>query len=212
MAERNNWARILMLGLLCPALFAACTREMPTRSGALSDYRGLQPGEDCHIEATQPSGSGVFRAVEIVPVVFAVKEQTVSLESEVGQELAAVLKDSLVAEFADFPASDDAAAPVLRVRAVITGVNRSRPPLNLLTSLLLFVPVDNGGVSVEIEAYEKESGRQVAAMSAASNGTLLDFSGFFSRYGHARSGLQSVAGKFRQLLPENDQRVVGRSY
>lgn len=93
----------------------------------------------------------------------------------------------------------------LRNKAAITGVNRSRPILNLFTALVIFVPLDNGGISVEIEAVKQGTGHRVAAMSGARNGSPFAVLDSFKSYGHAKTGLKDLAHEFRGLFDQRQQ-------
>lgn len=88
----------------------------------------------------------------------------------------------------------------LRLRATITAVERAQPALNAVTTLLLFAPLSYGGLSVEIEAFDAESGRRVAALAFAGRAGLQDFGASFSDLGHARAQAEVVAGRFAALL------------
>ncbi|MBL8350777.1 MAG: DUF3313 family protein [Burkholderiaceae bacterium] len=88
----------------------------------------------------------------------------------------------------------------LRLRATITAVERTRPALNAVTTVLLFAPLSYGGLSVEIEAFDAASGSRVAAMALAGRAGLRDFSDSFSDLGHARTQTLVVAGRFAQWL------------
>lgn len=88
----------------------------------------------------------------------------------------------------------------LRLRATITAVERTRPALNAVTTVLLFAPLSFGGLSVEIEAFDATSGRRVAAMALAGRAGLQNFSDSFSDLGHARAQTRVVAGRFAEWL------------
>jgi hypothetical protein len=89
---------------------------------------------------------------------------------------------------------------VLRVRIVVTDVNRSRPLLNVATSALLFVPLDSGGASVEMELRDGESGELKATLIRHSMGTPLKIKGSFSEYGHATAAFRLWGEELREHL------------
>ena len=101
----------------------------------------------------------------------------------------------------------------LRLRATITAVERAQPALNALTTVLLFAPLSYGGLSVEIEAIDADSGRRVAALAFAGRAGLQDFGASFSDLGHARAQAEIVAGRFAALLmaPAPAETVSGAS-
>lgn len=107
-------------------------------------------------------------------------------------------------------ASGDA-RPVL-VRATVTRVETVSPAANVLSTLLVLVPLDRGGAAVEIEALDAQSKRPLAALSYASYAPLSDFGARFSRLAPAELALGRAADEFVALLV-TDQRIamgVGR--
>jgi hypothetical protein len=187
--------------LLCPLLLTACANLVPTHSGFLVDYTDLRPQEkNDNLEATASLGSIEWNEVHIEPVRFVNNDQSQASHAEGQNALCGVLEQALAEEFADLSLTGSDHSRAVRIKAAITGVNRSQPLLNFFTALALFVPVDNGGVSVEIEATEEGSGRRIVAMSGARNGSLFALSGYFKSYGHAEAGLKELAHEFRLLL------------
>lgn len=191
----------MTLLLLCPLLLMACAQQAPTRSGFLADYADLRPLEtDANLQAMALPGSTPWAPVHIEPVRFISDESGRALPDAERKALCSVLEEALTKEFAGLAPTDQQISRSLRINAAITGVDRSRPLLNLFTALAIFVPMDNGGVSVEIEAIEVDSGRRIAALSGARNGSLFALSGYFKRYGHAEAGLKQLAQEFHRLL------------
>lgn len=192
----------LALILSCAFFLTACAHQVPTRSGFLADYAELQPlATDAKLETTSVPGDAAFGTVIIDDVQFAGEASVMTPDDEARKALCRTLEGALLEEFSDLPPTGSAPARTLRVKAAITGVDRSRPLLNLVTTLALFVPVDNGGVSVEIQATDDLSGQRIAAMSGARNGSPFALPGFFHRYGHAEEGLKELAKEFRHLVP-----------
>jgi hypothetical protein len=88
---------------------------------------------------------------------------------------------------------------VLRVRSAITDVKASSPAANMVLSALLIGPLDNGGVSVEIEAVSGDGGARIAAMTASETGKFISTGGF-SKLGHANEALRRIALQFADKL------------
>ncbi len=202
MRKMLNVFKTITAILACPLLLMACAHQTPTRSGFLADYADLQPqAKDAKLETATAPGAAEFGAVIVEPVRFVSAAPDKTPADEAGQALCRTLEEALAEEFSDLSPTAATASRTLHIKAAITGVDRSRPLLNLVTALALFVPVDNGGVSVEIEAIDEESGRRIAAMSGARNGSPFALSGFFHQYGHAEGGLKDLAKEFRRLVP-----------
>lgn len=202
MKKALNTFNLFTAILCCSFVLTACAHQGPTRSGFLADYGDLQPlAKDANLEAVSSSGDTGFGTVIIEEVQFAGNAFVMTPVDEAGYALCRTLEGALREEFSDATPTASGPSRPLRVKAAITGVNRSRPLLNLLTTLALFVPMDNGGVSVEIEAIDEISGQRIAAISGARNGSPFAMSGFFRRYGHAEEGLAELAREFRNLVP-----------
>lgn len=187
--------------LLVPLLLMACAHQVPTHSGFLADYSTLRPQEaESGLQTIVVSEERHWNKVHIEPVRFINPDPDQAIPNAEQMQLCAVLQGALAGEFAGFSSADSDPSRTLRVKAAITGVDRSLPLLNLLTALALFVPVDNGGVSIEVEAVDESTGRRIAALSGARNGSPGDLLGFFSRYGHAETGLKLLAQEFGRLV------------
>ncbi len=100
----------------------------------------------------------------------------------------------------DFSLVQERGPGVLGVRLRITEVVTSRPFLNVITTAAVFVPLDMGGASIEAELYDGESGEMVAAMTAKKMGTPLQVIGSLSRFGHAKSALDTWAKELKAAL------------
>lgn len=193
--------RSIALFLLSALSLAGCAHQAPTRSGFLGDYSGLHAtSESANEETAHSSEQLTFGAVHIEPVRYVSTNAGTPLAPEDSEPLCRVLEEALKREFANLPQATVTSSRTMRIRAAITGVDRSYPLLNLLTTLAIFVPVDNGGVSVEIEAVDESTGSRVAALSGARNGSLFDLLQFFRSYGHAETGLHQLAVEFRRLV------------
>ncbi|MBS1156036.1 MAG: hypothetical protein H6R07_1960 [Proteobacteria bacterium] len=185
--------------LFCMVFFslAACTSLQPPRALPSSD--GLQPVASETGSALRASGHWQWASIEVDEVLW---QAGTEVESEEQQQLCSVLRESLRRDLS--PLAQGSGAK-LRIRAQIVDVATVSPALNLATAVLIFLPVERGGAAVLIEALDAESGRGIARFSMAESGGLSDFSGHFSRYGHAEQVLKRAALAFRKILEqEND--------
>lgn len=118
-------------------------------------------------------------------------------------ELAEKLRTEFTGELASASLlTNEPAHGVLRVRIHVTGIDRSRPALNLVTTALLFVPMDMGGASLAAELLDAESGRVVATLTDRSTSTPLKIKGSFSEYGHAEAAFRRWGQELRQSLTQ----------
>jgi hypothetical protein len=187
---------------------AGCATVQPTQSGFIQPT-AAQPrqtvGQELRYRSEEPVA---WTRWEIDEVQWLVQDPDVRIGAAEIQELRAGLRRWLELA-ATTPAiatapSVDGGPRTLRIRAAITQVALPTPALNVITTALLFIPLDRGGAAVEIEAIDVETGRCVAALSSAGNGTLADFRGHYSRLAHAELAFQRVAQEFRSLLDDTD--------
>lgn len=149
--------------------------------------------------ATRVSGALHWSAVNVSDVDWRVNAE---VDAEQKEKLCAALRDALRQDLQPTPSSE---GRVIQVRARIVDVVSASPALNIASTLLLFVPLDRGGASVEIDAVDQATGQPLASLTLAGSGQLGDFSGHFSRYSHAEDVLRRSASAFRQLLEEENE-------
>jgi len=205
------------LGLI--ALFLAgtgCSAYHPTQTGYLSDYSRLQK-DPIHLNyglglqrnkslQAQPGDFNQVDSFYIEPAQWLVSEDsraggnpdrqlylTSTLEEQLKEQLGALK-----------PIVDQPGPNTARVRSAITDVKLSRPLLNaaLLATVITPVmigPIFNGGGFVEAEVIGPD-GRQIAAISCASGGGMIDVSGYFLKSGHAKKAMRRSAKELRETL------------
>jgi uncharacterized protein DUF3313 len=191
-------------------LLAACANSPMTETGFLDDYQGLRPSPEWQVpgvpdgvfldlaEGYQPQD---YDAVLIEPVVFSQTDQ-VEFEPEWEEkvELAAYFTEQLRQTLgADYELIDQPRPGALRVRAAITSVN----PIHVWTNIVmvvLLVPSDMGGISGEMEVTDAISGQRVAALTTCRDGTPFLILECFSRFGHARHGMEKWSVMLSRIL------------
>jgi hypothetical protein len=186
---------------LCTGL-PACSTAMPVaHTGFLSSYAQLQ---------AEPGAGFASRAagVAIDPARLRVGEvEWQAAEGLSDEERAALILKlrTLLRQMAlRLPASPGGKPAVLR--ASITRVETVSPPLNLASTLLLFVPLDRGGAAVEIEAVDPASGEQVAALAFGHFPPLAELRARFSRLAPAELAMEKAVSTFASLL-SSDRRA-----
>jgi len=92
---------------------------------------------------------------------------------------------------------------VLKIRSIITDIDTSNPALNTLTTVALFLPLDMGGITIEVDFCDAITGERVAAMVDQKTGTPLQFKNGFSRFGHARGAFVQWAKELKLALATN---------
>lgn len=167
--------------------------------------------------ATAPAGNTAddniditrFRAVNVAPIQFAAEAlgalpsvERVALE----RDLRAALKDGVPPSLL----ADEPSASVVRVEVTVTELNASNPTVNLLTTALLFVPFDAGGVAFEARFYDGESDEPFARTTYRHTSTPLELKGSFRRYGHATKALHDWAEEISNGLAETASRKIAK--
>lgn len=91
----------------------------------------------------------------------------------------------------------------IRIRAVVTRVETVSAPLNWLTTLIVFAPLDRGGVAVEFEAFDITTMKQVVRLNFAQWTPISEFTARFNRLAPAEIGMATAANAFITKLQKN---------
>jgi hypothetical protein len=97
------------------------------------------------------------------------------------------------------------------MEVTITELNASNPTVNLLTTALLFVPFDAGGVAFDARFYDGESREPFAQSNYRHISTPLELKGSFKRYGHAEKSLRDWSEELTSRLASATPRKVAKS-
>jgi Protein of unknown function (DUF3313) len=89
----------------------------------------------------------------------------------------------------------------ITVKATITEGKTVSPALNVVSTILLFMPVDRGGAVVELQAMDA-SGKVIAAMMYRYSGEIMEFGANFSKTAQIQVATQRAAERFAKLLAE----------
>lgn len=97
----------------------------------------------------------------------------------------------------------DPGPDVLRIKAAITDIDASSPILNAVTTAVLFIPLDMGGASIEVEFIDSSTGELMAAMVERKTGTPLQLLSSFSKLGHAKNAITHWAEELKLAMATN---------
>jgi Protein of unknown function (DUF3313) len=126
-----------------------------------------------------------------------------AVEGLAGDERAALEQEMRAALVAQLPVSSVVEQPgpgVLRLEITVTEINASSPTANVLSTALLHVPLDRGGITFEARFFDGQGGEPIAVATKRHESSLLSFSGSFSRYGHAIRALESWGGTLAKSM------------
>ena len=149
-----------------------------------------------------------YHAVNVAPVQFSPDiagaipdEERVSLE----RTFAAALNEGLPPSLQ----SEHVSPGIVRMEVTITELNASNPTVNVLTTALLFVPFDAGGVAFDARFYDGESREPFAVTRYRHISTPLELKGSFKRYGHAVKAMRDWAeGLTSRLASPGPHRIA----
>lgn len=185
--------------VLSASILAACGTTMSTQADGsfLSNYEGLATTEDNSVASRTSRVRIDPSRIDISEVTWRAQSGA-SLSAQEQTTLLTKLRHELVQQTRALPAATEG-RPV-RVRAAITRVETVSPGLNTLATVLLIGPLDRGGMAVEIEAVDAETGRQLAGLRMGYYAPLSEFAARFSKLAPAEIALQQAAKSFAALL------------
>lgn len=195
---------VVALGLM--ALTGCATA--PVRSGYLGNYEGFMPDpKDKSLLWWEKADFDWrhYRQILLDPVRIRIAPK---LERQFTSEELNALTEYFEKTVHDalgqkYPVVNEPGPDVLRIRAAITDIDPSNPALNLLTTAVVFVPVDMGGASLEAEFLDSVTGERLAAMVDRKTGTPIQLAGGFKRLGHAKAAFETWAEELKIALDTN---------
>jgi hypothetical protein len=116
--------------------------------------------------------------------------------------LAQEMRSALLAKLPESAVAEQAGPGVLRLEITVTEINTSSPTMNVLSTAVLHVPLDRGGVAFEARFFDGAGAEPIAIATKRHESSLLSYSGSFSRYGHAIRALESWGGTLAKSFGE----------
>lgn len=190
------------LAVTTVSVLVACSSIAPTQStlGSSAELRTSSDGSRHFLKAPINIQTEIYIADVGVLLAPDAKE---SLSAEERRELTDELRKQLVTSLKEtYKVVETPSANSHSLRATITDVRTSSVVGNVVSTVLLILPVDKGGAAVEFE-LKSPSGERVAAMSVAAQGKFVQFSGAFSKLGQAKLVMADHAKSLAELLQGN---------
>ncbi|RFO97177.1 hypothetical protein DIC66_08525 [Rhodoferax lacus] len=198
MKSITHTARALRLGLLLSAtVLGACSTMQATDTGFLGDRSAMTTSADggtAHFRAATPLDPHQVRSLSVE---WALPAEAGFSEPEKAQ-LLSTLQAAIAKEAQALPAV--AGGRPLAIRALITRAESVSPVLNVVTAVLLTVPLDRGGAAVEIEVLDAETRQPLASMAHAYFVPVSEFRARFSRLAPAELALASAAVELAKVM------------
>jgi hypothetical protein len=208
-AERYGYWGILVLLLFILIYGCATYRAAPT--GFLTDYQRLKadPKEE-GISWWETPGVrwGKYKRLIIDPV--EVRIDTTKAEREMTPEemekLAGSLRKSVVEAMRPrYPVVERTGPDVLRIRAALTHLKPVSPATNVITTVVLMMPVDVGEAAVEVQFIDSVSGKILSELMASQQGSIMAVTQVWTRWSQVEQGFKDWARKLRAAMAEVDQ-------
>lgn len=200
-------SRAFVCALIGGLLGACATPAPPPRSGFLSDelvLRADRYGNQNLLWWERPGFDwNRYKRVMLDPVAvsYAGEAKGKSVDPAELEHLADELRAAVAAELeGSYPVVDQPGPEVLRIRAAMTEVIPANPALNVVTTVLAFVPLDMGGAAIEAEFIDSVSNERMAAMAERKSGTPFDVKSGFTSLGHARAAFRAWAKELKHAL------------
>lgn len=190
--------------LLTLSLFQGCTTH-PTRSDFLESNVELQasPCDKSLLWWEKPGFCWYdYGKVMIDPVVLKCNPSQLTTQelATISSDIYRILEEHL---YPEYPIVNNPSPGTLRIRSAITSINTSSPALNLVSTAALFIPLDMGGASIEVEFLDAVSGKRLAAMADTKQGTPLQFIQCFQPLGHTHQAFDQWAKALKHALSNN---------
>jgi hypothetical protein len=202
--------KILLLLALAP-MAIGCVEMSPTRSGFLTDYAGLREIKHHHrvrVKPVDPQELAEIDSFYIEPVEWLADDMGQPAGSpKHAERIRHALETQLACRLEEIlPVVDleEIGPRTAIVRSAVTGVQESKPLINLLL-ITQVGPIFNGGASAEIEIIGP-SGHQVIAESVAYTGHEWELLGFFRKDEHSVSAMRRATKRLvRELQADTSE-------
>ncbi len=208
-----NRLRSAFYACLPVLFFVGCANVPLTETGFLGDYSEIKPAPEhqvwgipdtVHLYRSPKLDSRSYDAVLVDPTdwqqggTYTPSDDNVAwLQTEFSKCMENTLGDS-------FEVISEPREGALRVRPALTAANPSNVLVNAIL-IILAVPLDQGGISGEIEVVDAMSGERMLAMTARREGNMFLILESVFIWGHARHGMYKWGRMLEKLLKPTDQ-------
>ena len=201
---RLNQNIVFVLLVAMSLLATGCSAQKSVSVGFISDYSNLEPAGDKSMRYLAPdnalAGYSSF-IIDPVKIYFHAQAKGTDTPREDVESLAIYMRGALVDAIADkYKVVSRPGPGVARVRVALTDVKKSSPAMNVIPASKL-VGSGLGGVAMEGEIIDTQSGTQLAALIESRLGERLSLEGL-SKWGDAKAVIDGWAKRFRERLDE----------
>lgn len=204
---------ITLMSLSLALLSSGCATSAQTRSGFISNYGGLAPVEDAPgLYAEKHAAYDSHRPIQVAPVRWqADGNDTTAFDDHQRTSLCAFSQGEFERALTKIQSTTTPQAAnrhPLELRSIITRVEMSNPALNVVTTLAVFMPLNNGGVCLEWKLVDPASEETLAQGVAVQTGKPWQVVASFQTLGHAKEGLTKISTELASYLAGGAERVA----
>jgi hypothetical protein len=201
-----------LMSLSLALLSSGCATSAQTRSGFISSYGGLAPVKNAPgLYAEKDGAYDSHRPIQVAPVRWqADGNDPTAFDDDQRTGLCAFAQDEFERALAKSQSTTPQAANrhPLELRSTITRVEMSNPALNVVTTLAVFMPLNNGGVCLEWKLVDPASEETLAQGVAVQTGKPWQVMASFRTLGHAKDGLIKISTELASYLDAGAERVA----
>lgn len=187
-------------------ILTACSAMQPTNSGFIDNYQQLQPVDTHQLRFIAPANrwpdSSQVSVAAISLSVPAAQPQLVDDWSSESKKLQQLMSESLS------PFTGNGLNSPIELRLTVSDIDTSSALFNTITTLALFVPLDNGGITIEAQLVAVSNNQVLASWIWFEDRSALDLFASFSSYGHAELATQHFAQQVKQVLLQHQHKDV----
>ena len=208
MIQRNGKRRValfmpcmVVLAVTSSAVLVGCQATKAAHSGFLGDYSKLRPNpevEDALYYQDPAKSLKDYDKFMIDPVIvhFAPNAEGTAFDPAKLKELTDYAHEEAVAALSKRYRVVDTPGPgVLRIRAALTDIKKTKPAMNIHPATKLS-GLGLGGASMEAEALDSQTGVRVIAVVDTRQGNRLSFGAGLSELGHAKQVIKHWIERF----------------
>lgn len=190
-------------------VIGCATATPPHQSGFLDSYDNMvaDPSDTSLLwwELNDFNWSDYDRVmIDPITIILLADSEGKGIQPEKLTELTDAFRSAVVEQMGgDYPFVSEPGSGVLRIQAAITDVKPANAALNVITTLVAFVPVDMGGASIEVKLVDSNTDRLLATGMDRKLGVPTQVTAGFTSLGHAKRAFEAWAKELHAALETN---------
>lgn len=184
-------------------ILTGCSAMQPTKTGFIENYQQLQQVDARQLRFVAPAAQWPeFSSVRVIPITLSITEdhsQVIEDWPDESEKMQQLMADSLA------PFANTESTSPIELRLTVSDIDTTYPILNVITTLALFVPLDNGGITIEAKLINTINDQQLASWIWYEDRSVFDLFASFSTYGHAELATQDFAEQVKEVLSQHQK-------